>query len=131
MFLRPTASANWGAVIMPPQYPQSVVQRKPTICELVNPPVCDDNWAMKNSDYEHAEVGERLRRIRQGFSDLTQKAWAEKNGFNSTQYNNWEKGVRRIPVEAAAKLCDLYGLTLDAIYRGRVDGVSENARKVF
>jgi transcriptional regulator with XRE-family HTH domain len=60
---------------------------------------------------------------------LSQKAWAEKHNFNVTQYNNWERGVRRIPVESAEALCDSYGLTLDFIYRGRRDGLSENALK--
>ena len=79
----------------------------------------------------YADIGQRLEALRVGFSDLTQKAWAERHGFNSTQYNNWAKGTRRIPVEAAERLADTYGLTLDAIYRGRLDGLSENARNVF
>ena len=78
---------------------------------------------------EFAEIGERLGRIRKVFSDESQKAWAEKNRFNTTQYNNWEKGNRRIPVERALELCERYGLTLDYIYRGRSDGLSDNLRK--
>lgn len=77
------------------------------------------------------DVGERLARLRASQSDLSQKAWAEKHGFNGTQYNNWETGKRRIPVDAAEKLCDAYGLTLDFVYRGRRDGLPESIRKVF
>ena len=66
----------------------------------------------------YPEIGERLMALRKRFSDLSQKAWAEKHGFKTTQYNNWENGTRRIPLEAAEKLCELYGLTLDALYRG-------------
>ena len=80
---------------------------------------------------EYAEIGSRLAAIRTGFSDLTQKGWADKHGFSQTQYNNWEKGTRRIPVEAAEKLGDLYGVTLDFIYRGRLDALSEKARNVI
>lgn len=80
---------------------------------------------------QYEEIGTRLKAIRTGLSDLSQKDWAERHGFNKTQYNNWEKGTRRIPVDAAEKLCQTYGLTLDAIYRGRLDGLSENLRKVF
>ncbi|NRB18061.1 MAG: helix-turn-helix transcriptional regulator [Rhodobacteraceae bacterium] len=80
---------------------------------------------------EYAEIGARLTLIRTSLSDLTQRAWAEKQGFNQTQYNNWEKGIRRITVDAAEVLCTKYGLTLDAIYRGRLDGLSEIARKIF
>lgn len=86
---------------------------------------------MNTEQTEYAEIGARLKSIRCGFSDLGQAAWAEKHNFRSTQYNNWEKGVRRIPVEAAEMLCDRYGLTLDAIYRGRMDGLSQQAIKVF
>ena len=86
---------------------------------------------MANTATEYEDIGVRLASIRATFSDLSQKAWAEKHGFGLTQWNNWEKGTRRIPVEAAEKLSDLYGMTLDAIYRGRLDGLSENARKAF
>ncbi len=79
----------------------------------------------------YSEIGQRLAAIRMAFSDLSQKAWAEKNGFNPTQYNNWETGVRRITVDAAEVLMDRYGLTLDFIYRGRVDGLSEKALKAL
>lgn len=80
---------------------------------------------------EFAEVAQRLIAIRTAFSDLSQKAWAEKHGFNQTQYNNWEKGTRRITVDSAEKLSDLYGLTLDFIYRGRRDGLSDTASKIL
>lgn len=78
---------------------------------------------------EFHEIGERLARIRKAFSSESQKTWAEKNRFNPTQYNNWEKGNRRIPVEHAIELCARYGVTLDFVYRGRSDGLSENLRK--
>lgn len=80
---------------------------------------------------EYAAIGERLRAIREAFSTLSQTAWAKKHNFAVTQYNNWEKGVRRIPVESAERLCEVYGLTLDFVYRGRRDGISENASKVL
>lgn len=80
---------------------------------------------------QYAEIGARLTSIREAFSELNQKDWAEKHGFSSTQYNNWEKGARRIPVEAAEVLCEKYGLTLDAIYRGAVLGLSDEAKKAF
>jgi transcriptional regulator with XRE-family HTH domain len=79
---------------------------------------------------EHVAIGARLRAVRLGFSELNQKEWAGRHGFSETQYNNWETGTRRIPVECAEKLCNTYGLTLDFIYRGRRDGLSETARNV-
>lgn len=108
-----------------------VDQCNTTIGELQNSPFEFTYSLMGNDTPEYAEIGERLRAIRLGFSDMNQKEWAQKNGFSVTQYNNWEKGTRRIPVDAAERLSDTYGLTLDAIYRGRLDGLSEKARKAF
>lgn len=82
-----------------------------------------------NEPFEHEQIGKRLARVRAAFSDLNQKDWASKNRFNVAQYNNWERGTRRIPVEAAMQLCEAYGLTLDYLYRGRSDGLSESLRK--
>lgn len=79
----------------------------------------------------YPDIGHRLANIRRGFSDMTQTEWAKRHNFAVTQYNNWEKGARRIPVEAAEKLCEVYGVTLDFIYRGRRDGLSETASKVL
>lgn len=112
-------------------YPQMVEHCKTTIGELPKTPLFVNYSGMENNMPEYHEIGARLKAIRTGFSDLSQKAWAEKHGFNVTQYNNWEKGTRRIPVDAAERISDIYELTLDAIYRGKVGGLSEKARKVF
>lgn len=77
----------------------------------------------------YLDIAQRLIAIRKAFSDLGQRAWAAKHGFAVTQYNNWETGVRRIPVEAAERLCDLYGLSLDFVYRGKRNGLPENVLK--
>lgn len=82
-----------------------------------------------SEDAPYADIAARLIAIRKSQSDDNQKEWAERHGFSPTQYNNWEKGTRRISVDCAEKLCNLYGITLDFIYRGRRDGLSENIRK--
>ena len=79
----------------------------------------------------YPEIGARLRKVREAFSDLAQNAWAERHGFGTSQWNNWENGVRRISVDEAERLCDLYGLSLDYIYLGRRDGLSEKASKLL
>lgn len=79
----------------------------------------------------YRQIGARLAMIRTHFSDLNQGEWAQKHNFGTTQYNNWENGVRRIPLEKAERLCELYGITLDFLYRGKVDGLSENVRKAI
>lgn len=86
---------------------------------------------MNTETAPYAEIGKRLRVVRTTLSDQSQKEWATANGFNVTQYNNWERGNRRIPIEAAIKLCERYGLSLDAIFRGRLDAVPDHLRKVL
>lgn len=78
----------------------------------------------------YPEIGERLLKLRR-HHDKTQAEWAALHRFNSTQYANWETGARRIPLDAAYVLCDTFGLTLDFIYRGKLDGVSQTALKIF
>ena len=76
-------------------------------------------------------IGVRLRAVREGFEPgLTQAEFAAKSGFNEDQYGSWERGSRRITVEAAERLCDIYGLTLDWIYRGRRVGLEDIVKKV-
>lgn len=88
---------------------------------------------MKSDDTQppHYEIGRRLTALRNAESNLNQKEWAEKHGFSPTQYNNWEKGTRRITVDEAEKLCNTYGLSLDFIYRGRLSGVPENIKNLL
>ncbi len=88
------------------------------------------NHQAMSDEAQFLDIGRRLEAIREGFSDLNQRDWAEKHGFGVSTYNNWVKGIRRIPVENAERLCDLYGVDLDFVYRGKRDWLSENARKV-
>ena len=80
---------------------------------------------------EYPEIGARLRALREALEAETQGEFARRHGFNRSQVNNWETGVRRIPVDAAERLCDAYGLTLDWVYRGKRDGLSDSLRKVL
>lgn len=111
-------------------FPHLVDYRKTTIGGLLKNPQFVNTHGMAEEP-RYPEIGARLKALREGLSDLSQKDWAEKHGFNGTQYNNWEKGVRRITVDAAEVLCDAYGLTLDAIYRGKLAGSEDTARNVL
>lgn len=86
---------------------------------------------MDMSDRQFPEIGQRLAALRTAFAGEKQKDFAARHGFNITQWNNWETGARRIPVDDAAKLAAAYGLTLDWIYLGRRDGLAETASKVL
>ena len=132
MRLRPIVLAKDDVVTMHTSYPPNVDLCKPTFGGLPSSPLIVDHDRMSTvTTAPFSDDGERLIRLRTSQSDLSQKAWAEKHGFNGTQYNNWETGKRRIPVDAAEKLCDAYGLTLDFVYRGRRDGLPDSIRKVF
>lgn len=132
MFFRPRASAKFCAgVFITPPYPHFVDHDKTTFCGLPKIVAGAKLQPMAQGESEFPQIGARLTAIREAFSDLSQKAWAEKHNFQPTQWNNWEKGARRIPVESAERLCISYGLSLDFIYRGRRDGLSENASKLL
>lgn len=79
----------------------------------------------------YPDIAERLGTLRAGFSEDNRSVWAGRHGFNVSQYINWENGTRRIPLEAAEKLVQRYGVTLDWIYLGRWDGLSDSARKTL
>ncbi len=132
IFLRPMASARSEAVSMAACYPHSVDRRKTTIGGLSSAAHFVKSAAMARAGTppEYADIGRRLAAIRTAESALSQKDWALKNGFNQTQYNNWEKGTRRIPVDEAQRLCALYSVTLDFIYRGKLNGLPDSIRNV-
>jgi transcriptional regulator with XRE-family HTH domain len=65
-------------------------------------------------------LGRRLALAREVLR-LKQYRFAEEAGLSSTRYNQWETGAVYPPADEAIKLCDKYGLTLDWIYRGRMD----------
>jgi transcriptional regulator with XRE-family HTH domain len=69
-----------------------------------------------------AEIGRRLREAREAVS-VGQAEFAAAAGIKANTYNQWEQGKKRPDIAGAAKLCDAHGLTLDYIYRGRVDGL--------
>ncbi|AEM41432.1 Helix-turn-helix domain protein [Ketogulonicigenium vulgare WSH-001] len=109
-------------------YSKSTFSGLPKISQFVN----YSSMGNKRSEPgQYAEIGDRLEAIRKVFSDLNQKDWAEKHHFGHSTYNNWVTGIRRIPVESAEALCDLYGVDLDFIYRGRRDGLPDNLKKVL
>ena len=85
---------------------------------------------MAKEKNEYLEIGYRLTHLRQHYG-MSQREWAARHGFNPSQYSNWEAGIRRISLPSAYMLCDKYGLTLDFIYRGKMDGLSKTASQLF
>ena len=56
----------------------------------------------------------RLRELRED-SDLTQKQIAEILNCKQNTYQQYESGVRQLPLEALKKLCTYYGISADYI----------------
>ncbi|MGR3524870.1 MAG: helix-turn-helix domain-containing protein [Paracoccaceae bacterium] len=129
---RPILSANSFAAClsMSNKKPHIVDRCKSTTGGLNKKPQKAIQARMASPEAQYFQIASRLTAIRTGMSNLNQKEFALKNGFNVTQWNNWEAGTRRIPIEAAEKLCRIYGVTLDFIYMGRRDGLSEKTLKV-
>lgn len=68
------------------------------------------------------ELGRRLRDYREALS-MNQGEFATSAGLAVNTYNQWEQGKKRPDVAGATKICEVHGLTLDYIYRGKVDGL--------
>ena len=71
-----------------------------------------------------AAVGARLSFLRAALELGTARQAAELLGFGRTRWLNWEHGVARMPVEAAARLASFFpAVSLDYIYLDRVEGM--------
>ena len=65
-----------------------------------------------------ADVGRRLRQTRAALRIEDQCEFGEAAGLEQSLYNRFETGKRLLTLQAAMKLCERYGLTLDWLYRG-------------
>jgi DNA-binding XRE family transcriptional regulator len=68
-------------------------------------------------EYPAAAVGQRLRFLREA-QGMRQSAWCRAVGITQQKWNSYERGVSRISLNQALKLCDLAGVTLDWLFRG-------------
>lgn len=117
---------------MTASFTPAVYFHKPTRGQLPPPlATCHNARIMTDQDATFAAIGERLRALRLAFGPTKQVDWCAKHNFTPSQWNNWERGTKRISVDSAERLCEIYGLTLDWIYRGRRDGLAETASKVL
>lgn len=83
------------------------------------------------TDYPHKDIGARLRSVREAFTQDGVRAFARRMNVPVMSISGWETGARRISIDAAERYCDMFGVTLDWIYRGRRDGLAETASKVL
>lgn len=96
-----------------------------TICEI------RQNLPMENEDkYPHLEIGNRLKAIRNS-TGLKVKDYVSLLDIQYTRYINWETGARRIMPDDAAFFCDKFEVTMDFIYRGKLQALPESILKAL
>lgn len=69
---------------------------------------------------EIEEVANRLKQLR-AMTGLEQAAFAKGAGMTQNRYNQYETGARPLTLDAATRICDRYGATLDWLFRSRSD----------
>ncbi|PCI53856.1 MAG: hypothetical protein COB36_11495 [Alphaproteobacteria bacterium] len=72
----------------------------------------------KNKRY--ADISDRLRLIRK-ILDKTQPEFGKDMGISKQTYAHYESGGTCIPPVRARRLLEIYGISLDFIYAGRID----------
>lgn len=80
--------------------------------------------------HPHAEIGERLRFIRE-FFELGQAEMAAKAGVSLSTYNNCETGSARISLDAARRLRKELQVSLDFIYEADISALSVMLSKAW
>jgi len=59
----------------------------------------------------------RLRHTREALG-VNQREFARRVNLKPNRYSQYETGARALTIDAAHRICDEYGVTLDWLYRG-------------
>ena len=78
----------------------------------------------------HALAADRIEWLRK-YHGLTQKQFAQSIGASPTQYNNWVSDRQRLSLDGALRIVDVYKVTLDFLYLGRVDMLPAHLAKAW
>ena len=70
-------------------------------------------------------IATRLRHTREAVG-LNQTEFAMRANLKQNRYSQYESGVRPLTIDAAHRICDEYGVTLDWLYRGDRSGLPHN-----
>ena len=75
---------------------------------------------------DHTDIARRLNFLYEFIKgsrngELTKGDWADEIGVGSSALSNWLSGARRPKPDEAIRLHELYGVSLDFIYIGRLD----------
>lgn len=73
-------------------------------------------------------VGKRLEQLRCALEFETQRDFAKALKVGEDRYTSWERGKNKLPPDQAVKLLEKYGVSLDWLYGGRMDGLPSRLR---
>ena len=73
--------------------------------------------ARRADDSSTEDVAARLRHTRQALG-VNQRQFAKRANLRQNRYNQYESGARALTIDAAQKICNEYGVTLDWLFRG-------------
>ena len=62
-------------------------------------------------------IATRLRHTREALG-VNQREFARRVNLKPNRYSQYESGARPLTIDAALRICDEYGVTLDWLYRG-------------
>jgi len=71
------------------------------------------------------DIAVRLKLARKAWG-MNQASWCRTIGIDQQAWNNYERGLRRISLDQAIKICQATGISLDWIYRGLTGGMAFN-----
>ena len=63
------------------------------------------------------DIATRLRHTREALG-VNQREFARRVNLKPNRYSQYETGARPLTINAAHRICDEYGVTLDWLYRG-------------
>ena len=69
-------------------------------------------------------VGDRLRLVRESF-ELNSGDFARSIQVDPSSYSKIEKGEKPLKMEMGFKVAEIYGVTMDYLYRGRLVDIPE------
>jgi transcriptional regulator with XRE-family HTH domain len=75
-------------------------------------------------------TADRLAKLRKTLR-LSAAQLCRETGFAANRWSQYESGARPITLTAANKLCDLYGVTLDWIFRGDDSGLPVHVARML
>ena len=77
-------------------------------------------WCMKDPSGPYADIGWRLRAIREHFG-MNQTEFAQAADVPYKSLSQWESGRFRISIQGALRLREKFNISLDFIYCGSLD----------